>query len=103
MAYFFGYVIMRWVQRRRGRKAPYVPAPGYELNPYERDQEGLLRGGAAPGAGGRYSPPVLPPVGFEGGYRDRTPEPYDPPRRYEEPIARYGSPSGSRQALHLDP
>jgi hypothetical protein len=103
VAYFFGYVIMRYIQRRRG-KAPYTPAPAYELNPYEGAQEGLLRAGAAPPAGGRYSPSILPGGGRgDGGYRDVPPEPYDPPRRYQEPVARYGSPSGARQELHLDP
>lgn len=94
---------MRFVQRHRGAKKLYAPASAYELNPYENTQAGLVRGQAAPGMGGMYSPPILPLGRSEGEYRDRTPEPYDPPRRYEEPIVRYESPSGPRQGLHLDP
>lgn len=93
---------MRFVQRRRGVKERYAPASGYELNPYENAQAGLVRGQAPPGAGGSYSPPIMPMGKFEGEYRDRTPEPYDPPRGYEEPISRYASPSGPRRGFHLD-
>ena len=111
--YFFAYVILAFVRRRASKhgSVAYTPAPGpYELNPYQGSQVNLLPNQPGGGAAQYYQPPAggvpgrYEPDRFDGGdrYMDRPPEPYDPPRRqFDEPVQRYGSPSGQRADLHV--
>ena len=102
--YFFFYVCVAIIRRRRDKwsKGAYT-APGeppYEMNPYQGPTAPLVGQAAVPGY---YSPPRFEPDRAREGplattFSDQEPEPYDPPRRQfqDEPIQRYGSPSGRR-------
>ena len=112
--YFGAYIIWALIQKRaRPKPGPgsYRPlstpygGPGYggpsedvyELNNPNQPSPRYTGGGA--GGSTSYAPPreEVPgryePQRYEGDrFVDRAPEPYDPPRRFEEPVQRYGSP-----------
>jgi len=115
--YFGAYVIWALIQKRarpKPRPGSYRPlsTPGpygqpaygqdeqlYELNPARTSPRytGGSSGGFSEQQTGYFSPRAEVPGRYEPQrneerFVDRAPEPYDPPRRFEEPVQRFGSP-----------